>query len=525
MVILEEINFFFKEHKKISNIYFIILAILLISIPFSKFGISVSEFSLLGLWFFSFKYKDKLKTLYANKTAIIFITIYLLYLVGLLYTNDMKFGLHSIKIKLPLILFPVVLLSIPAFSKKQLKVLMYIFVAAIFAKTLETTTIILLANNPFDDIRRISSISHIRFSIFIIFSIYVLVYYFFINQKNKILSLKFIIPKLLIIWFFLFLFIIQSITGIFIFFIISYILFFYFTLKNKKIIFNLISIIIPISIFFYILLSINNFYNVKIDNFDELEKKTANNILYSHDTTRLEIENGNYVWIYLCEKELSQNWNKVSEIKYDSLDNMGHELKYTLIRYLTSKGYNKDSIGIYKLTNDDILNIENGIANYKFYNKYNFNNRVYKIIWQIDIYMKGGNPSGHSVTQRIEFLKTAMHIIKKNPIFGVGTGDIKKMLANQYEKDDSILNLKFRKFTHNQYVTFATTLGIVGFLWIGFAIFFPFFKNKKYKHLLPTVFFLISIISMLNEDTWETQISVTFFALLYSLFILPPESK
>jgi len=516
----EQIKSFFRENDKISNIYFGILIVLIISIPFSPFGISVSEFSLLGLWFFTFGFKEKFTTLFNNKSALIFITIFLLYLVGLLYTTDIKWGLHSIKIKLPLILFPFVLLSIPRFSKKQIKILMYFLVATIFAKTLETSANLIFATNQFDDIRRISSISHIRFSLFIVFSIYILIYYTFINKKNKVFDFKCIISKILIVWLSVFLFVIQSITGIIIFIIVAYILLFYLAIENKKRNIIAIIIIIPISILVYFIISVSNFYNTEPYVFEDFEKATANNNLYWHDTTNLELENGNYVWIYVSQKEMKESWNKISKLKYDSLDKGGHNLKFTLIRYLTSKGYRKDSVGISKLTKQDILNIENGIANYRFYNKYNFNNRIYKIIWQFDVYLKGGNPSGHSVTQRFEFLKTAFHVIQENPFFGVGTGDIKNSIKSQYDKDNSILEKEFRKNAHNQYVSFAVSFGIIGSIWIVFAIFYPFFKNKKYKQMLPSVFFLISIISMLDEDTWETQISVTFFALLFSLFIL-----
>jgi len=516
----EQIKSFFQTHDKISNIYFGILVVLIVSIPFSSFGISVSEFSLVGLWFFTFGFKEKFTTLYNNKSALIFISIFLLYLVGMIYTTDIKWGLHSIKIKLPLILFPVVLLSIPSLSKKQIKILMYFLVATIFAKTIQTFVGLFFTDNPFDDIRRLSSISHIRFSLFIVFSIFILIYYTFIEKTNKILSLKYIISKFLIVWLFVFLFVIQSITGIIIFIIVAYILLLYLAKKQKNRTIIALTILIPISILLYFIISINNFYDTETYNFEKFDKTTVNNNLYWHDTTNLQIENGNYVWIYVSQKEMKKNWNKISKFKYDDLDNGGHKLKFTLIRYLTSKHYRKDSVGISQLTKQDILNIENGIANYKFFNKYNLNNRIYKILWQFDVYFKGGNPSGHSVTQRFEFLKTAFHVIQDNPFFGVGTGDIKTSIKSQYQKDNSVLQSEFRKNAHNQYVSFAVTFGIIGAIWISFAIFYPFFKNKKYKLMLPSVLFLILVISMLDEDTWETQISITFFALLYSLFVL-----
>ncbi len=518
MIFLEKIKDFFKTHNRVSNTYFVIILILIASIPFSKFGISVSEFLLPAVWIITLNFKEKFKTLFSNKVALIFISIFILYCIGLIYSTDLTQGLKKVKIKLPLLLFPFIFASIPSFSKQQIKVILLFLVFIIFAKTIQTTSIIFFSDNPYDDIRKISTkLSHIRFSIFIVFSIFVVIYYAFI--KEKLTKYK-IIASVLIAWFILSLFIIQSITGIIIFFTVSYVFIFYLSIKNKKNIFISLSILLPVSIIIYLFFSITNFYDTETYNFASLEKQTINGNEYLHDTINQTIENGHFVGLYFCRKELKNNWNSVSKIKYDSFDNIGHEIKYTLIRYLTSKGYRKDSIGVYQLNSQDISNIENGIANCRFYNKYNFNNRIYKIIWQFDIYQKGGNPSGHSVTQRFEFLKTAFNLIKDNAIFGVGTGDINKKLIAQYEKDKSVLLPKFRIGTHNQYVTIAISLGIIGLLWIVFAITYPFFKNKKYKQMLPSALFLISLISMLNEDTWETQISVTFFALFYALLII-----
>jgi len=47
-----------------------------------------------------------------------------------------------------------------------------------------------------------------------------------------------------------------------------------------------------------------------------------------------------------------------------------------------------------------------------------------------------------------------------------------------------------------------------------------YFKNKKYKELIPTVFFIILLLSMLDEDTLETSVGVSFVAVFYSLLIL-----
>ena len=336
-----------------------------------------------------------------------------------------------------------------------------------------------------------------------------------ISKKIQLKKIEKYIIIFALLWFVFFVFLLQSITGIFIFIIINYLLILYFVINRRKktiyIFFPILIIIIPTVIIVYAVYSVVNFNKILDPPFTELEVQTINNNLYTHDTTSLTIENGHYIGLYNCKKEVKKEWNIISSIPYDSLETQGH---------LITKGYRKDSVGISKLSKQDVINIENGISNFKFANKFRLSNRIYIIIWEIDVYIKGGDPSGHSVTQRIEFLKTSWRIIKNNIIFGVGTGDVKASFEEQYEKDETKLKKDFRKRTHNQFVAFAVALGLVGFVFIIFALFFPFFKEKKYKEFIPSVFFLITIFSMLNEDTFETQISITFFVLFYSLFIL-----
>ena len=53
-------------------------------------------------------------------------------------------------------------------------------------------------------------------------------------------------------------------------------------------------------------------------------------------------------------------------------------------------------------------------------------------MWEFDQFIKGGNPSGHSVTQRFEFWKAAIGIASDNIFIGVGTGDMPHAYRDQY---------------------------------------------------------------------------------------------
>ncbi|MGQ9621703.1 MAG: O-antigen ligase family protein, partial [Bacteroidales bacterium] len=314
-----------------------------------------------------------------------------------------------------------------------------------------------------------------------------------------------------------------SFSGIVTFIFSSVFTFIIFTLKTRllfiksiSLLFLIIILIVPVLIFYR---QFKFFYSDGGAYARPFENYTFSGNPYFHDTVRKDIENGNRVWVYVCEDELRKEWNRVSAISYDSLDMKGQYLKYTLIRYLTSAGLRKDSAGLSYLTPADIGNVERGITNKMFSFWGPWKSKLYEIIWQIDYYKNGGNPSGHSITQRIEFVKTGWHIFLRYPVFGTGTGDLRKEYLMQYEIDNSPLNPAYRLLSHNQFITFLASFGITGIIIICFSILFPCIAQGALKRYLPVLFILIIIISMLWEDTLESHTGVSFFAYFYSLFV------
>ncbi|MDY6801283.1 MAG: O-antigen ligase family protein [Bacteroidota bacterium] len=514
----------FNLHINHHKLYYISLLLVAASLPLSKFAVSVSMITLATNWVLEGHFAEKMKKLRDNPSILIFCGIFLVHLLWLLNTSNFQYALHDLKNKLILIVFPIIVGTSPTLKKSQFKFLLLLFSLSVFISTLISTSVLLgIIDYPINDIRDISMFfSHIRLSLLINVSIFSLAYFLFSNNFNKT-RFEFIAYSLTILWLVFFLFILKSLTGIIIFFILFFLLAGYYSFRIKELVLRLFVQVLMVTIFLLIATflthAISKFYAVEKVDFENLEQFTASGNPYQHNTKLKQIENGNYVWLYVCPQELKKEWNRISEIAYNGKDKKGQQIKTTLIRYLTSKGFRKDSVGISKLTSVDIMNIENGVANYIFTQRYALYPKVYQIIWEIDVYRKGANPTGNSITQRWEFLKTASSIIQNNFWFGTGTGDVQDAFNAQYEMDKSLLPPGKRLRTHNQYVTFFVSFGIVGFLIVIFCMFFPPIKRKGFRNYLFVVFFLIAMFSMLNEDTLENQIGVTFFSYFYALFL------
>ena len=456
-----------------------------------------------------------------NKGALLIISIFIIHIIGLIHTENFKYAFSDIRIKLPLIILPIIISTSQPLTKKQVKYILMLFTGAVLGGTFVSTYILLFTKVT--NIRDISLyISHIRFALLIDIAVFSM-FWLIVSGQYALIKIEKIVIPIVITWLLAFLVLMHSVTGITVLAATSFMLSAVYIFRMKQRIYKLlllvICLLIPAAVIIFMIRAVNAFYDTEQINFNELDSLTARGNPYFHDTSDKTIENGYYVGIYLCEKELKEEWNKRSPIKYDEQDKRKQWIKYTLIRYLTSKGLRKDAVGMKALTDKDVENIENGLANHIYADKYSISKRIYEIIWEIDVYMKGRSPDGHSVTQRIEYLRTGLAIAKDHFWIGVGTGDVQQMFDLYYNKTDSRLSDKWRLKTHNQWITFFITFGIFGLCWILFAFIYPVILSKHNADFLFIVCFIIIILSMFTEDTLEGQVGVSLVTFFYTLLL------
>ena len=493
-------------------------------LPVSLFLTSLSQFFIIGSFFIEGSPIEKFKKFSRTPVAILLVVLWLLHLAGLMWTSDMSEGIKDVRIKLPLLILPVVLAGSKPLTTKQFNWILATFVSFVFAGSIISMAVYggLIERN-LQSIRDIFifNVSHIRFALFICLSIFILVREVEKTFKKKLYGMT-AGQIILICWFLFFLIFIESITGIFILLIatILQLILVSFRVSGKmtRAFVLLLAIVIP-SIFAYQIRNIVNEYNTKKDYPIDLTAKTKAGNQYIFIEDQNIYESGYPIWVYVCEEELRPRWNKLSSTPYDSLDERGQPLRFTLIRFLSSKGLRKDAEALNSLNAAELKSIEGGIANVKYQDISDTRIRLIQIIWEFDQYLKGYNPSGHSVTQRFEFWKAAMGIIKSNPLIGVGTGDMPQAYKDQYVKMKTELTTQYRLRAHNQYLAIAVGLGIPVLCYFLLFLIYSFFFAGNWKDYLFSSFWFIAVLSMLTEDTLETQSGATFFAFFFCLFL------
>ncbi len=500
-------------------------AIIAVALPFSNFFMSFGMFWLGGavaLQLVTDAVRNvsigaRWKQFTSNSTAVALSLLFLLSLIGLLWTTNTQYALWDIRMKLPLLVLPLIISLANPLTQGQFRALLGLFIIAVVVAVMWCLQVYWMGSPEIDrDVRKISVfISHVRFSLLIALALALLVRFAHQTAQGRILIVLCAVPSLY------FIYIIGSITG---FVAIAVLLTWALLrcalqLKSAQMRFGSLAalIVLVVALVAFLYGSYSRYFDVGNQNFSALESYTPRGEAYDHKPDFPLIENGTYVMTYVAKNELYEAWNSRSDLHPDSLDGRGHLLSGTLIRYLASKGLRKDADGVVALSPEDILAIESGIPNCIEPQQIGLQRRLNRIFFEWSNYRAGGDPNGHSVMQRLEFWKTAWWIASKNVWTGVGTGDVKDAFKEAYTINNSPLHEKYRLRAHNQYLTMWITFGLFGFCAFLIVTFLPLLNGGMHNPLAVIIVLLVAL-SFLTEDTLESQAGVMFMAFFYVLF-------
>jgi len=511
------------------RLYFWILIIFATAIHWSLFMMGAMTVALVVCWLLQPNLKESIQTLYKRPSIFLFSAAFFLVLVGFLNTGNTKEWHHVFRIYLPMFIIPMILGTTTTKLKQiDFKELMFWYIISTLASSIFNLSFFFYRFGTTTDLRQISFfVSHIRYSLFINVAIFSSYYYLFLDPITS--KFKQILLYISIIWLSVFIFILQSITGIAIFLIL-----FSFTIAHeiystKKITHRIIAFLLfclPVGIIAWMIISnIYQFSQTKEIPANLREAKTPYGNNYMFYIGEPIVENGHFVCEFVCEKELEETWNSISSYHYNGLDKKKQCVNQTLIRYLASKNLRKDHDGVLQLNPKDISNIENGLSNYRLENKFSLNSRIYQIIWELDRYRKGGNPSGNSVTQRFEFWHCSLSIISHNLLIGVGSGDLSDTKKEYYKKINTKLSQEKWFDPHNEFLTITIRTGLLGLCVFIIGFIASIYLEKRQTNFLMLVYVIIILTSMINEDTLETPFGIVLYAFFGSLFMYVQPNK
>jgi hypothetical protein len=498
--------------KRFPDQLFIFAAIAFaVGLSTSKVILSISSMLLVLAVFLKGDLRSLRTKIRANDVLILLLLYLLLHVVALLWTSDFSYASNDLKTKLTLLIVPVAFTIYPL-EKTTLNRILFFFVTGVVVTSAVNVLswYHVLGKKQYTDIRELSLFgSHIRYGILVAMATGIC----FFSIKKAGTSVRLFLVTLFA-WFSYYTYFSQIVSGMLALITAIVGLIFWFAYQKSKIL-AFSTLILPIGLMFLAVISLQRSNQIgDLSRFKTLPSVTANGNPYTHNMEPGTFIDGKPFLAFLCEKELRQSWNKVSNLSYDGKDRKGQLIKFTLMRFMTDLNVRKDSVGFQKLNKGDISLIEKGIASREEGEGglwARWNGVKFQLQNNID-------PNGHSMLQRIEYWKTAWKIIQKNYLIGVGTGDVQQAFDWQYAQDNSRLLPEYRLRAHNTYLTSWISFGIFGLfvlLWMILS-----FLGSSLRHTSPLafLFMLVAASTFLLEDTLETQMGASFFAFFFGLF-------
>ena len=121
---------------------------------------------------------------------------------------------------------------------------------------------------------------------------------------------------------------------------------------------------------------------------------------------------------------------------------------------------------------------------------------------------------------RYKLFVSVVNVFQKSPVFGVGVGDVKDELIEEYRKAENVEAYTNKYNAHNDWLQILISTGLVGFvLFLNF--FFRLIKVAWNSKDLYSISFLLFFITVsLTESTLERNKGIMFFAFFVTFFFI-----
>lgn len=395
-----------SEKTLYRKIYFILLCLLAISLPFPMLLNNILIIVITAVWLTGGNFAVRFKRLNEYKIYLLFLSLFLLLFWGLAFTHNMNEASFRIEKSLPLLLLPLVILTSETLNHDQLIFLLKCFIGACFASMIYCIGMAVYKNSLINygfelnfftiELTFPMDIAHVYYGMYLAFANFGMAY-IYIHRKRQYNIILVALPLIFSLMFML------AITA-----------------KMALIALVLISLLI-------VALTIN----FKKDFFKVL---AAGIVLLA---------------IILIS------------FKY---------VKHVKNRFVEGFHYSFSSI-------------ENTDKNYS--------------------------------STRMAPLKCALELIQEHWLTGVGTGDTEDAMTSCYNRND--LGKLTHYNSHNQYLGFWITFGILGVLILLACFFSPLYLTFRKHQYLYMSFLLLFIICNLSENILERNKGIVFYAFFNSI--------
>ena len=482
---------------KVHRIIYLLLLTLLGGCMVTSTWASNLVWVLLGVnWLFEGRWREKWQMARESRLLHSFLGLYLILLIGMIWTENQPFGWSLLQVKLPLLCVPLVLLTTRPPRGHVRHLILWAYASTVLVVSIiGMVRMITIPDLPYRD--AIPYISHIRFALNCCMVVYlcatVAVRHRSVLQKAIALTV--------LLWMLAFVVLLHSYTAVVVLVVVSLAVMLAHWRRWPLI---ALWVLLVGSFAAAVGVEVHNYYRMVPTAIEPLRPFTENGNRYLHARDGI-VENGNYVNDYVCPVELRSEWEQRSTLPYDSATASGYTVEPTLVRYLNSIGQTKDSAGVAAMSDDQITAVERGVANAAYESGNPLRKMVYVMLLEREYYVHTHAVAGFTMLQRFELWKATLGVIADHPWFGVGTGDVVDAMQQHLANRHSELSGRGMR-SHSQYLGLIGAIGIVGFVVIALLFLRSLFGRSRQRKLSPLMlaWALTVLLSMFTEDTLDT---------------------
>lgn len=152
-----------------------------------------------------------------------------------------------------------------------------------------------------------------------------------------------------------------------------------------------------------------------------------------------------------------------------------------------------------------------------YYSVPTFTNKVNYMLYDLGRFQEG-DTAAYSDARRLRSMMVSWEAGKDEKWLGVGYGDIKTAMAEQYQTNFPDLAEDNSLDPHNQFLYVFVGLGFLGLAVFTWAVLYPLWVAWRWRNILFVCFNLIALASFVPEYPLENQVGTAFY--LTMLFFL-----
>ncbi|MBO6118626.1 MAG: O-antigen ligase family protein [Bacteroidales bacterium] len=503
----------------LSDYYTLFCFVLLIGgVLYSTFIFTLALVAIVIRILFIGSIKDKLTTIKQNKILLIcLIGLYILNIIGLIWTDNLPKGLTELNHKLPLLIIPLFIAVISPLKRN-----VYYIAFAFYLLMLTFGIIYGFINyiiHPYTESRVLIPFArHISFAFHLSFASAAMI---ILSYKNRRMA-KYFIP--ITVLFLSYIFIASLASGVITVTVLAVLSSFILLFRLRSKYACIISIMVLagcLSAGYWFYRQYCNYFVPKEDFAVMSVSKTSNGNDYRKTYDRF-IENGNYVNKYCCPEEVNAAWKNrtgldITDYCIGKEGNVHYHYYDIIYRYLNSKGLKKDAQGVNSLTQKDIENIKQGCSNIVYTDKFSLKPRLYQTFYEFERYFRTKEVENMSLIQRIVWTENTLKVIKDRPVKGTGTGAAKDCMDRYLKISHPEIQMPIND-PHNQFLYTTANFGLIGLAVLLIFLLYPMFRLHLGNNPYFTVFFITALCWMFAESCLERYDGMCFVSTLMSFF-------